>query len=45
MSYINQMAVTDREIFVNTLAQQEKSSQEISQEIQQISQAIQNNYE
>jgi hypothetical protein len=45
MSYINQMAVTDREIFVNTLAQQEKSSQEISQEIQQISQAIQNNYQ
>jgi biopolymer transport protein ExbB/TolQ len=45
MSYINQMAVQDREIFVNTLAQQEKSSQEISQEIQQISQAIQNNYQ
>jgi biopolymer transport protein ExbB/TolQ len=45
MSYINQMAVKDREIFVNTLAQQEKSSQEISQEIQQISQAIQNNYQ
>jgi biopolymer transport protein ExbB/TolQ len=45
MSYINQMAVKDREIFVNTLAQQEKSSQEIIQEIQQISQAIQDNYQ
>jgi ABC-type transporter Mla subunit MlaD len=39
------MAVKDREIFVNTLDQQEKSSQEIIQEIQQISQAIQDNYQ
>jgi biopolymer transport protein ExbB/TolQ len=45
MSYINQMAVKDREIFVNTLAQQEKSSQEVIQEIQQISKAIQDNYQ
>lgn len=45
MSYVNQMAVKDRETFVSTLAQQEKSSQEIIQEIQQISQAIQDNYQ
>ncbi|AFZ61242.1 MotA/TolQ/ExbB proton channel family protein [Anabaena cylindrica FACHB-243] len=45
MSYINQMAVKDRENFISTLAQQEQSSQKIVQEIQQISTAIQDNYQ
>ncbi len=45
MSYINQMAVKDREIFINTLTQQQQSSQEIVTEIQHISTAIQDNYQ
>jgi biopolymer transport protein ExbB/TolQ len=45
MNYINQMAVKDRENFVTTLNQQQQSSQEIVQEIQQINTAIQENYQ
>lgn len=45
MNDINQMAVKDRENFVTTLTQQQQSSQEIVEEIQQINTAIQENYQ